>query len=135
MESGFTTYEERGFDLYKLHSLLWLSLKHQNLLGDGLNKERVASALVLQEIYFKGLSEQDFLQSVDSRLSLGQAMVSAWATALGSDMPSVLDFYTANKELVDNYIDTLDKGAEVAQQIYLEHEKVKNGTANNSTPS
>jgi len=121
MESGFTTYEERGFDLYKLHSLLWLSLKHQNLLGDGLNKERVASALVLQEIYFKGLSERSFREVTDSRFNLGQAMVSAWATALGSDLPSVLDFYTANKELVESYIDTLDAAAE----IILEHEKAK----------
>jgi len=123
MESGFTTYEERGFDLYKLHSLLWLSLKHQNLLGDGLNKERVASALVLQEIYFKGLSERSFREVTDSRFNLGQAMVSAWATALGSDLPSVLDFYTANKELVESYIDTLDAAAEIAE--ILEHEKAK----------
>ena len=123
METGFTTYEERGFDLYKLHSLLWLSLKQ---LSDGLNREKVASALVMQEVYFKGLSERSFREVTDLRLNLGQVMVSAWATALGSDLPSVLDFYADNKDLVESYIDTLDKGAEVAQQIYLEHEKAKN---------
>jgi len=126
METGFTTYDERGFDLYKLHSLLWLSLKQQgNVLADGLNREKIASALVLQEIYFKGLSERSFREVTDSRFNLGLAMVSAWAIALGSDLPSALDFYTANKELVESYIDTLDKGAEAAEEIIREHEKAK----------
>lgn len=117
--TGFTTYEERGFDLYKLHSLLWFSLKRDpsGILSVGLNKERVVSALVLQAIYFKNMKQKEFLEVTNPGLNLGQIMVSAWATAIGSELPSALQFYTENKETVESYILALDTGAKQAEEI------------------
>jgi len=115
--TGFSTYKDRQFDLFKLHCVLWLSMYRQGLMSEGLNKERVAACLVLQEIYFSEMSEETFKQTVHENLNLGQAMVSAWATALSSDLPAPLSFYSDNKTLVESYIDTLEKGAKVAQEI------------------